>query len=73
MCLHKSQILINYSKNFLPSDGDINIILKLFDKYNYLNLEKIMTITNFDETKTYKILIFLLKYGYLTISGEESE
>ncbi len=64
---------INYSKNFLPSDGDINIILKLFDKYNYLNLEKIMTITNFDETKTYKILIFLLKYGYLTISGEESE
>lgn len=64
---------IDYSKNFLPSDNDINIILELFDKSNYLNLEKIMTMTNFDETKTYKILIFLLKYGYLTILREENE
>ena len=64
---------IDYSKKFLPSNIDINIVLKLFDDSNYLNLEKIMTLTNFDEKKIYKILVFLLKYGYLTIESKENE
>ncbi len=64
---------IDYAKKFLPSDIDINIIIKLFDESKHLNLEKIQNLTNFNETKIYKILIFLLKYGYLTIVSKENE
>ncbi len=64
---------INYSKNFISSDIDIKAILELFEQYDNLNLEKINSLSNLNEEKIYKILIFLLKYGYLTIVRKENE
>jgi len=64
---------INYSKNFISSDIDIKAILELFEQYDNLNLEKINSLSNLNEEKIYKILIFLLKYGYVTIVRKENE
>ena len=64
---------INYSKNFIPSDLDTKAILELFEQYDNLNLEKINSLSNLNKEKIYKILIFLLKYGYLTIVRKENE
>ena len=64
---------INYSKIFIPSDLDTKAILELFEQYDNLNLEKINSLSDLNEEKIYKILIFLLKYGYLTIVRKENE
>ena len=62
---------INYSK-IIPSDLDTKAILELFEQYDNLNLEKINSLVTLIK-KIYKILIFLLKYGYLTIVRKENE
>ena len=64
---------INYAKDYLPDIESFKVINSLFDNNEFLSINKLLKETSIQESDIFKITIWFLKYGYITIDGENNE
>ena len=58
---------IQYSINFLPNTNDLISVYDYFDQYDELSLDRIMSLKDITKETALKIIIWLLKFGYISI------
>lgn len=64
---------INYAKDYLPDIESFKVINSLFDNNEFLSINKLLKETSIQESDIFKITIWFLKYGYITIDGVNNE
>ena len=64
---------INYAKDYLPEIESFKVINSLFDNNEFLSINTLLKETSIQESDIFKITIWLLKYGYIIIDGENNE
>ena len=64
---------INYAKDYLPDIESLKVINSLFDNNEFLSINTLLKETSIQESDIFKITIWFLKYGYITIDGENNE
>jgi hypothetical protein len=60
---------VSYSKSFIPDIDKFKIVLSSIKDYKIYNINDLATVTKFSESDIYLIVIFLLKYGFITTIG----
>jgi len=64
---------VNYSKDYLPHSENFNSIYNFFNEEKVLSIDTLIKKTSIEESDIFKIIIWLLKFGYLTLGGKENE
>lgn len=64
---------INYAKDYLPEIDSFMVINSLFDNNEFLTINTLLKETSIQESDIFKIIIWFLKYGYITLDGENNE
>tara|TARA_B110000444_G_scaffold261018_1_gene310516 strand:- start:15197 stop:16900 length:1704 start_codon:yes stop_codon:yes gene_type:complete len=64
---------INYSINYLPPNEEFEIVYSLFNDKDQLTIDDILNETILKENNVFRIIIWLLKFGYLSLIGEKDE
>ena len=49
------------------------VINSLFDNNEFLTINTLLKETSIQESDIFKIIIWFLKYGYITLDGENNE
>tara|TARA_Y100001936_G_C16090299_1_gene685489 strand:+ start:4310 stop:6010 length:1701 start_codon:yes stop_codon:yes gene_type:complete len=61
---------VEYAQRDLPSEDNIKTIYELFPNNNKLNVEEVINSSGIEESKVFETIVWLIKFGYLTTSGE---
>ena len=64
---------INYAKDYLPDIDNFKVINTLFEDNEFLTINILLKETSIQESDIFKITIWFLKYGYITLDGENNE
>ena len=64
---------VNYSKNTLPKKEDLIEFLEHLNKGNDYSINKLCKVTKVPKDKIFKIIIFLLKFGFIATYGAVNE
>ena len=64
---------INYSINYLPPNEEFEIVYSLFNDKDQLTIDDILNETILKENNVFRIIMWLLKFGYLSLIGEKDE
>ena len=64
---------INYAKDYLPDIDSFKVINTLFEDNEFLTINILLKETSIQESDIFKITIWFLKYGYITLDGENNE
>tara|TARA_Y100000591_G_C21841181_1_gene705738 strand:- start:813 stop:2522 length:1710 start_codon:yes stop_codon:yes gene_type:complete len=64
---------VNYSKDILPSIEMFDLILSSFSQNKFYNINDLMKVTKLREYDIYLVIVFLIKYGFITTVGNKYE
>ena len=64
---------INYSKEYLPHLDDFVSIYNFFEDGKFLTIKSLINKTSVEESDIFKIIIWLIKFGYIAFNGEMDE
>ena len=64
---------VNFGESTIPTINDLNLIYNIFDSKNIIRVFDIKKLIDLDDDNLDKCLLFLLKYGYLSVSEEKND
>ena len=64
---------INYSKEYLPQLEKFISIYNFFEDGKSLTIKSLINKTEIEESDIFKIVIWLIKFGYIAFNGEVDE